>query len=187
MPTDGHTFVLKNSRGQPCSFVLHQCRAGDLSAIAALQDEVSAALKQAHIFEKTPAEQIEESLCEDFCLGVFCEDTLAAAAIMVVNRVTPRNLGVHLGYDEERLVRCASYDSVFVLPEFRGYGLQRLLFGAMEERAAGLGCDEALATVSPDNSVSLGNMMTNGFEIVTEKVMYSGVRRYIVRKELRKR
>lgn len=149
-----------------------------------VQNKVIAGLSERHIFERTSDKQIEESLREDFCLGAFCEGELAAAAIMVVNRVTPRNLGVHLGYDEERLRRCATCDSVFVLPEFRGYGLQSLFCRLWDEAALELGCTEELATVSPDNLASLINLRASGFEILDENVMYTGVRRYIVGKEL---
>lgn len=176
--------ALKNRQGDRRVFLLRRCDEKDFPAIVSVQDKVIAGLNKGHIFERTSDEQIEESLREDFCLGAFCEDGLAAAGIMVVNRVTPRNLGVHLGYDEARLRRCATCDSVFVLPQFRGYGLQSIFLRLWDEAALELGCAEELATVSPDNPVSLGNLRANGFEILDEKVMYTGVRRYIVGKRL---
>ena len=179
-----HETRLKNRRGNGCEFLLRRCDEKDLPAIVSIQDKVIAGLNESHIFERTSDEQIEESLREDFCLGAFCEGKLAAAAIMVVNRVTPRNLGVHLGYDEARLHRCATCDSVFVLPQFRGYGLQSLFCQLWDEAALELGCTEELATVSPDNFASLRNLRAIGFEILDEKVMYTGVRRYLMGKML---
>lgn len=164
--------------------MLRRCDEKDFAAIVSVQDEVIAGLSEKHIFERTSDEQIEESLREDICLGAFCEGGLAAVGIMVVNRVTPRNLGVHLGYDEARLRRCATCDSVFVLPRFRGYRLQGIFLRLWDEAAFELGCAEELATVSPDNFASLGNLRANGFEVLDEKVMYTGVRRYIVGKRL---
>ena len=184
MSTNERVTELKNRHGQSCELLLRRCNAGDFPALADVQEKVIASLEDGHIFARTSVEEIEESLREDFCFGAFSGGRLSAVTIMVVNRVTPRNLGVHLGYGEERLRRCATYDSTFVLPEFRGYGLQRMFCKIRDEEALRLGCDEALETVSPDNSVSLGNMRANGFEILTEKVMYTGVRRYIVCKKL---
>ena len=184
MSVDWLRTELHNRHGQLCEFLLRRCNVEDLPAIADVQEQVISSLEERHIFARTSTDQIEESLRKDFCVGAFCGDKLTAVTIMVVNRVTPRNLGVHLGYDEDRLKSCATYDSTFVLPQFRGYGLQRLFCEMRDEEALRLGCKEALATVSPDNSVSLGNMRANGLEVLTEKVMYTGVRRYIVCKKL---
>ncbi len=175
---------LENRQGNSRVFLIRRCDEKDFSSIVSVQEKVIAGLSESHIFERTSDEQVEESLREDFCLGAFCEGGIAAVGIMVVNRVTPRNLGVHLGYDKARLRRCATCDSVFVLPQFRGYGLQSLFCRLWDEAALELGCTEELATVSPDNSASLRNLRANGFEILDEKVMYTGVRRYIVGKEL---
>lgn len=183
MLTLAREMTLKNRQGNSRVFLLRRCDEKDFPAIVSVQDKVIAGLSESHIFERTSDEQIEESLRGDFCLGAFCEGELAAVAIMVVNRVTPRNLGVHLGYDEARLRRCATCDSVFVLPQFRGYGLQSLFLRLWDEAALELGCTEELATVSPDNFASLENLRKNGFEILDEKVMYTGVRRYIVWKK----
>ena len=48
-----------------------------------------------------------------------------------------------------------------------------------------LGAEEVLATVSPENAFSLRNIISEGFEVVSEKNMYGGYRRYIVRKKIR--
>lgn len=184
MSTQTHEIELKNRQGDSRIFLLRRCDNKDFEAIVSVQDKVIASLNESHVFARTSAGEIEESLREDFCLGAFCEGELAAAGIMVVNRVTPRNLGVHLGYDEARLLRCATCDSVFVLPQFRGYGLQGMFCRLWDAEALRLGCTEELATVSPDNPVSLGNLRANGFEILDEKVMYTGVQRYIVGKKL---
>lgn len=184
MSTLPYKTELKNRQGNSRVFLLRRCDEKDFPAVVSVQDKVIAGLNESHVYERTSDEQIEESLREDFCLGAFCEGELAAAGIMVVNRVTPRNLGVHLGYDEARLRRCATCDSVFVLPQFRGYGLQSIFLRLWDEAALGFGCTEELATVSPDNLASLRNLRANGFEIFDEKVMYTGVRRYIVGKKL---
>ena len=52
------------------------------------------------------------------------------------------------------------------------------------EEGRRMGAKWALCTVSPDNPNSLNNTLRAGFEIVEEKEMYGGIRRYVLRKAL---
>ena len=108
------------------------------------------------------------------------------ASLMIVNRVMPRSLGHALGYDEKRLRQTVTFDSTFVSPEHRGYGLQGLALPLKEREAAALGAQEALASVSPENTPSLNNLLAGGFTILTRQRLYGGVDRYIVGKTLGK-
>ena len=122
----------------------------------------------------------------DYCLGAFSGERLAMFTLMIVNRATPRSLGHALGYDERRLRQTVTFDSTFVSPEHRGYGLQRLALALKEREAAALGAQEALASVSPGNTQSLHNLLAGGFEILTRQMLYGGLDRYIVGKALGK-
>ncbi|HAE79983.1 MAG TPA: GNAT family N-acetyltransferase, partial [Lachnoclostridium sp.] len=53
-----------------------------------------------------------------------------------------------------------------------------------DEEGRRMGAKWALCTVSPDNPNSLNNTLRAGFEIVEEKEMYGGIRRYVLRKAL---
>ena len=67
---------------------------------------------------------------------------------------------------------------------FRGYGLQKQFIAWKDEEGRRMGAKWALCTVSPDNPNSLNNTLRAGFEIVEEKEMYGGIRRYVLRKAL---
>lgn len=184
MLTDAYQVSLKARNGRETTLLLRRCDAGDLSTIVQAQDFVISSLGRQHIFARTSEDEIAESLKTDFCIGAFSGSALAAFTLMVRNRKTPRNLGAYLGYSDEMLLRCVTYDTTFVLPSFRGYSIQRFFCKLRDEAAVEMGAAVALATVSPDNTVSLNNIMANGFEILTEKIMYTGVPRYIVGKKL---
>lgn len=165
------------------AFTLRRCGEGDLADIVALQTEVAAALERAHLFVQTPEEELADSLGSDVCLGVYDGERLAAFSVLVLNRVSPRSLGSHLGYTEEEMRRCVTYDTTFVHPDYRGCGLQRTMIEQKDLISRRLGVREALATASPENEHSLRNMRACGFYPVEERVMYTGVRRYIMKKD----
>lgn len=184
MLMDKGLLTLRTEAGRQEQFLLRQCAIDDLDAIMRAQESVYSSLEQNHIFALTTREEISESLNIDFCIGAFCGGELAAFTLMVTNRLTYRNLGNYLGYTQDRLLHCVTYDTTFVLPDYRGFGIQRLFCAIRDKVAIELGAQEALATVSPDNTVSLKNIKANGFKILAEKTMYTGVQRYIVGKKL---
>ena len=169
----------------PLRFFLRSCAVGDLPDIVRLQDAVIEALPDRDVFARTQECDILESLEDDVCFGIFCGGAPAAYSIMVTGRPGPRNLGTYLGYGPGRLSKCLTYDSFFVLPAYRGYGLQRQLCLAQDKAAAQLGAAEALTTVSPYNRVSLSNLERAGFAFVEERMMYSDLDRLILRKNFR--
>ena len=207
--SDISTIVCHNRAGEEKKFCLRQCLTDDLAQILALQKKVTEALPDRNLFAWTTEEEIAESLALDYCLGVFdpaasdrntgCENPSGSEAaqpceglsnrlvmfsLMITGRITPRNLGSYLDYTEEKLLTTVTYDSTFVDPDYRGYGLQNLAISQQEEQALSLGAAEALATVSPKNEHSLRNLRINGFEEAGRRRMYGGVLRLIMRKRL---
>ena len=174
----------KNANGTEIPFEFRRCTAEHLSAIAALQERIVRVLPTPELFARTTEAELAESLELDFCLGAYAGGTLAMVSIMVSNRISPRNLGVYLGYEEARLLQTVTYDTTFVDPAFRGYGLQRLSFRFKDAEAAALGAREALATVAPDNDASLHNLLADGFAEVDRQSLYGGLDRMILRKTL---
>lgn len=98
--------------------------------------------------------------------------------------LTEKNLGHYIGLGQEDLLRVAHMDSVAILPEYRGYGLQLQFIRKAEEiLQAETECRILMATVHPDNIYSLRNVKELGYEVAAEAVMYGGYRRYIMKKE----
>lgn len=99
--------------------------------------------------------------------------------------LTGKNLGHHLELKQKQLLTVAHMDSVVILPEFRGNGLQYKLIQKAEEVLR----EETdyrifMATVHPDNTYSLQNVLSLGYEVVAEALKYGGYRRYILKKEI---
>ncbi len=180
------------------TFLFRQAEKEDFSAIMALQDIAAAAVpkEKRHTFVLLTKEELTESLAEDFCVTVWAsrgkarhdaqeEAVLAAFSLVVLNRITDRNLGTYLGYDREQLLRTVTYDTTFVHPDFRGFGLQRIIIGIKSDEALRRGASQALATVSPDNAQSMANTLAMGFEVAERRPMYGGLDRCIMRRILR--
>ena len=174
--------VFRNRRGEARHLTVRRCEPQHLDAILALQSEVLRALPSAELFALGTAEEYEESLTLDCCLGAFDGETLVTFSLMIVNRVTPRSLGAALGYDSARMLKAVTYDSTFVAPSARGFGLQRAFLPLKDAVAIALSASEALATVAPGNAHSLNNLLADGFTVVERRPMYGGLDRFILRK-----
>ncbi|MBQ8816512.1 MAG: GNAT family N-acetyltransferase [Lachnospiraceae bacterium] len=99
--------------------------------------------------------------------------------------VTERNLGTYLQMPGTELELVAHMDSVVILPEYRGHGLQCRFIEAAEaiiERETDYRI--LLATVHPDNRYSLRNVVDKGYQVAAEIVKSGVYRRYILKKEI---
>lgn len=176
--------ILKKNGMQELRAVIRQCEKDELEEIIRLQSCVYGSITRKDTFVVSTEDELAESLDTDVCIGAYVNGRLIAFTLIVTNPYSPRNLGYYLNYSWERCHKCVTYDTTFVHPSCTGYGLQRVFLSVKDAIAADLGASEALATVSPDNAVSLKNLMNDGFEIADEKNMYGDRRRYIMRKTL---
>lgn len=178
------SIILKNSRGSEAAFEIRRCSEKDCGEIMLLQDEVASLIADKEMFAITTEDEITESLALDFCAGVYDDDRLVAFTLMIIPRITPRNLAVHFNVSREELLKSVTFDASFVHPGSRGYGMQNLFLDLRCEEALRLGAGAAYATVSPKNTASLRNLTSSGFKCAASKVLYGGKQRYIMRKEL---
>ncbi len=160
------------------------CAPDRLEAIKALQQKIYDGLPNPETFVCTSEAELKESLACDICIGAFDGDRLAAFTLMVINRPTRRNLVYLFDDTEQSARRSVTYDTTFIDPEFIGCGLQRFFITLKDRMAVSLGADTAYATVSPDNTYSLNNLLSNGFKTAGKKKLYGGHMRYILRKPL---
>lgn len=177
---DAQQATLHNRRGDSLPVTIAQCGEEEAGVIMALQERVIAALPDKSLLALTDMNQIEESLREDVCTGVYHEGDLIAFSLMIINRPTPRHVAWKLDCDEKTLSGCVTFDAIFVQPDYRGYGIQRLLWEPLLPLARKMGANRAHATISPDNPHSLENTMAFGFEVVARKTMYGGRDRFIL-------
>jgi len=183
----GSVYALKHRQKPELKLLFRLCRPEDLEEILALQTRVYDRIENKDIFVLTTREELEESLEKDICIGAFDGDILVAFTLMVTRPDSERNLARYLDYGADKSARCVTYDTTFVHPDYKGYGLQKVFIRLKDLIALNLGAAEALATVSPDNPYSLNNLQASGFEVVKRKEMYSGVDRLILRKKLSRR
>ncbi len=177
-------YILKKSGAASRRVLIRRCAEEELSDIMRLQKHVHDTMADKDAFVLTTEEELAESLASDICLGAYNDGGLIAFTLIITTPDSPRNLGCHLNYSRELYRKCVTYDTTFVHPSYTGYGLQSIFLSIKDALAARMGACEALATVSPDNTVSLNNLKAAGFEIAGEKTMYGGRRRYMMRKSL---
>ncbi|SHI22554.1 L-amino acid N-acyltransferase YncA [Sporobacter termitidis DSM 10068] len=177
-------FIIEKDKKVQLPIKFRLCAKDDLEEIMALQSEVYENITAKEIFVFSTEDELSESLETDVCIGAYLFGKLIAFTLMVVNPNSLRNLGLYLDYSREQCLKCVTYDTTFIAPEYRGYGLQRLFITMKDAIARELGAREALATVSPDNAASINNLKASGFELAGEKKMYGGLKRYILRKSV---
>ena len=79
---------------------------------------------------------------------------------------------------------CADIDGVVVLPEYRGYGLQKTLVRYLEERAKEKEINNIIAEVTFGNVYSLRNLNDLGYKEQTWYQKDENIKRYILLKKL---
>lgn len=180
-----HTF--KNSRNEEIK--LHQRRLfpRDLMRILKLQKGITSEIDNVDIFKYSSEEEFLESMLIDYCYGLFDGKELVALCIGVMNRESSRNLCNLLG--DENYKKYATFDSVQVRADYRGYGIQSFFLADFEAYVQSLleinSTDNmtVLATVAPSNTHSLNNFIKAGYKH-GDAVSAYGSERYLVQKEL---
>ena len=204
----GEMITVRNRSGNELELLLRRCTIDDIDKVMALQDRVvqkiasdmraerqdpetddlkhfhGQDMRSAALFISDPREEIEYSLLNDFCIAAFDGDLMVGFSLMISGGIGEKNLGNVLGYSDEQLSKCVNFETTFIDPEYRGFGLQRMFTEVRTQEALRIGATEALTSVSPDNEKSLANLRSNGFVPVREVVIYFGLRRLIMRKEL---
>ena len=79
---------------------------------------------------------------------------------------------------------CADIDGVIVLPEYRGYGLQKILVKHLEKMAREKDIENIIAEVTFGNVYSLRNLNDLGYEEQTWYQKDENIKRYILLKKL---
>jgi hypothetical protein len=182
----GSKFVIEHDSKPALKLLIKLCKQDDIEEILELQKRVYDHIGDKNTFVMTTEQELADSLKEDVCIGAYHGNILVGFTLMITNPDSPRNLGLHLDYDREKLKKCVTYDTTFVDPHYSGYGLQRIFIRLKDRLAWSGGATEALATVSPDNTVSLNNLKNSGFSVAGQKTMYGGYERLILSKPLKR-
>lgn len=111
-------------------------------------------------------------------------DTVGGVFVAIIPRKKELHLGYDIGLSDEECKKVVVMDSVAILPAYRGQNLQYRLMQATEADLRERGYRYLIATVHPDNQVSLNNCLKQGYKIMATKEKYGGFIRHILLKDL---
>ncbi|MBQ0004296.1 MAG: hypothetical protein KBS68_00345 [Clostridiales bacterium] len=184
MVTLPFTKELLNGKGEAKTISFRRATVDDLDAVVALQEEIVDALPDKDLYATSTREEYETQLKEDICFVAECDGEFAGFSVLIPNDPdNERNYGKYFNYDREQLADTCSFDLTMVSPRFRGHGIQRDFNKLRTGTAVEMGAKEGLTSISPDNPYSYRNFLVLNFNIVEEREMYGGKRRYLLRKE----
>ena len=164
------------------SLQIRLCTMQDLDDIMKLQDRICTFLDQPELFVPTCREDNASYLVlPNRFFGVYDQDRLIAYASLIFPGTSTGNLGWDLEWEEEKVTRCATLDTIVVDPAYRGLGLQRTLIRRCIDYTLSVREDSILlTTVCPANKYSLRNVQSEGFQILKRLLKYGGRDPYIL-------
>lgn len=111
-----------------------------------------------------------------------CDDANHIIGFLLVHfpEDEPDHLGHFLNLPQEERRKTAYMDSVAILPDFRGMGLQRKLLLTAESAELLLPYRYLMATVSPKNPHSLQNFLRLNYRIVCKTIKPNGWERFVL-------
>lgn len=133
-------------------------------------------------YELTPQEVMDMLASKGLCLGIFdFNKRLIAYAAMRFPGANPDNLGIDMNLKDGELVKVAHIEAGLVHPEFRGQGLQKLLYREAVRQTRAIGRFRYLySTVACHNYPALANSLALNLLIADLKIKYSGYLRYVL-------
>ena len=181
--------MLLNGYGEPATFRIERAGKEYLDDVLAMQDRIMNSLSDPDVYAPFTEEETVDQLWNDFCYVAFAENgDIAGFSVLIPNNREDQsnNYGHYFDYDEEHLARTASMDFTMVVPEYRGYGLQRVFNKIRHGDAIKMGATEAITSISPSNPYSYNNFYVLQYEVVDRRKLYGGKDRYLLRKEFKK-
>ncbi|MEO4053840.1 GNAT family N-acetyltransferase [Solibacillus sp. CAU 1738] len=165
-------------------FTVKGLNISDLQRIEELQHFVIAALPDNNILQPLSREELQNILDGNgLMIGAFVEERLIAFRALLVPKV---NEDEHLGVDiaASDLSRVLYQEISNVHPDFRGFGLQKVLANIIMLQVDVSKFDWVCATVMPYNVASLKDKFAQGMQIFALKYKYGGKLRYVFAKSL---
>lgn len=167
---------------------IRQCSINDYERIVEIQNIIMEKLKNCNnkkLFICTENDKIKSFLEQDNIFFI-CVET-SKKEICAYSYTFFKNQDEYdLGYKFKN-TEVATFDTVVVLPDFRGNKLQDILSKISINEAKKRCCEIIASTVSPDNIHSVNNFISNDFkilDIIDNTEPYEGYKRYVMYKEL---
>lgn len=151
-----------------------------------LQQEVVEALPDKAILRPLDEEELLFILQGNgLMIGIFVGDKLIAFRALLEPELDAEHLGYDIGLTTEADLRQVLYQEISnVHPDFRGYGLQRLMAEIVMAQVDSSKHPIICATVMPYNIASLKDKFLQGMHVAALKYKYGGKLRYVFVKYL---
>lgn len=158
----------------------------DILTLKNIMDEVVATLSQKDWYVPDDIPFLERHLNEEgYILKCVIEGKIVAFLIVRYPMFSEDNLGYYLSNPtKEELTKVAHIESIAVLPQFRGYRLQKQLLEQAEQIEKKRDTKYLMATVHPDNIYSGKNFKEQGYVCLLETKKYGGLKRNILLKQI---
>lgn len=170
------------------TFRIEKAAESDYLLFAGIIETVHEKLEQKEWFAADNAEYTYRMLKSGNGIGYKAveEASREVAGIFLVTfpKDSEENLGRDIGLGEEELSLVAHMDSVAILPEYRGWGLQRRLMQHAEKELTEKGYRYLMCTVHPENRYSRKNVTDQGYTAVKTALKYGGYLREILLKQI---
>ena len=162
----------------------------DKDEVLALQQRVIDAMPNPEMYAPSTKEQIYTAIDNPrdyLCLQICDGKKLVAFGIVILNPSEEQDVNIDLkkhGLPYEDKNQCV-LDTVFVDPDYRGFGMQEVLIQVLCRWSAMFGKRQIAATIHPENIYSERNFTSNGFIKVTPSpIAKYGTERNIFAKKL---
>lgn len=168
------------------SIIIRKCTTNDVDSIYDIQNVVIDNFSEEEkgyflpFKKETYLRIVNDPINDGEMYGAFIDDKMIAWIFLSIsNRMKELKQMIPNLVDS-----CADIDGVIVLPEYRGYGLQKTLIKYLEERAKEKGISNLIAEVTFGNVYSLRNLKDLGYEEKTWYEKDENIKRYILLKKL---
>lgn len=164
---------------------LKACTKNDLNDIWKLQETVIEGLNDKTLLRKNEITMFERCLLNgNVTLGLYDQTHLIALAILVDESGNEEDLSKDL--EKHTVIRSANLKLIMVKKEYRGNHLQNALMCILEKNAYHKGYTHLCTTVSANNSYSLHNIQSMGYDYDHSAIKYGGLSREVYVKDIKK-
>ena len=109
---------------------------------------------------------------------------LIAIGVYIKYGYENHNYGYDIEIQGEELLKAGQVESTLVCEDYRGNRLQKIMCEILEEVGKKAGIKYICATAAPDNKYSVNTFEKLGYNIMADKLMYGGLRRYVFMKKI---
>lgn len=166
--------------------VIEQLTLEHIAELEALQQQVYETLPDKNTLQPLSTDEFTNILSGNgLLIGVYAREQLIAFRALLDPQDDPEHLGIDCGVAPENLSRVFYQEISNVSPDWRGYGLQKLMAHVIMAAADVARYDYVCATVKPYNIPSLKDKFSQGLIVKGLKLKYGGKLRYIFFKDLK--